>query len=114
MNIQLCILCNSFNCISPKLNIGIQLSKDGAQQLQDIELQIWMSFMTELQLLLSIIKHVNLCKTGSLARWEKKTTHGMMKSTLDSKSINSRCIHGIGDGLIKFCTKGGKRHYIII
>src|SRR5437773_6157322 len=74
-NSQLCILCNPFSCILPKLNIGIQLSKDGAQQLKDIKLQIWMSFMTELQLLLSGIEHVNLCKTGSLARRKEKTAH---------------------------------------
>src|SRR5436190_23595883 len=114
MDSQLCILCNPFGYISPKLDIRIDLSKDCTQQLKDIKLQIWVSFMTELQLLLSRVKHVNLCKTGSLARWRKKTAHRMMKSILDSKSIDSHHIHGIDDGSIEFGVKGGERHHIII
>ena len=88
--------------------------KDCTQQLKDIELQIWVSFVTELQLLLSGVKHVNLCKTWSFAGRRKKTAHRMMKSTLYSKDIDSRCIHGIGDGSIEFGAEGGERYRIIV
>ena len=37
-----------------------------------------------------------------------------MKSTLDSKSIDSRHIQGITDGSIEFDPEGGERHCIII
>src|SRR5437773_1938376 len=67
-----------------------------------------MSFQSQIQLLLSRVKHVNLCETGSFAKWRKKT------STLDSKSIDSRHIQGITDGSIEFDAEGGERHCIII
>src|SRR5437773_10439626 len=88
-NSQLCILCNSLSSISPKLNIWIDFSKECRQQFKNIDVQIWMSFLMELQLLLSGVDHVNLCKTGFLARWREKTAHSMMKSALYSKGIDS-------------------------
>src|SRR5437016_4811106 len=70
--------------------------------------------MTELQLLLSRVKHVNLCKTWSFAGRRKKTAHRMIKTTLYSKSIDSCCIHSIGDGSIEFGAEGGERYRIIV
>src|SRR5579859_5148887 len=111
---ELFVLCDPFDRVLPKLDIRIDRLKDPTQQLKDIESQIWVSFRPQVQLLLSGVEHVNLCETGSLTRWRKKTTHRVMKSALDSKSIDSRCIQGITDGSIEFDAQGGERHCIII
>ena len=114
MNSQLCIICNSFDWISPKLDIRIDLSKDCIQQLKNIELQIWVSFMPKLQLLLSKVKYINLCKTRSFIERRKKIVHKMIKSTLNSKDIDSHRIHSIDDDSIEFDIERDERYRIII
>src|SRR5579859_637062 len=111
---ELFVLCDPFGRGLPKLDIRIDRLNDPTQQLKDIELQIWVSFRPQVQLLLSGVEHVNLCETGSLARRGKKTAHRVMKGALDSKSIDSRRIQGITDGSIEFDAQGGERHRIII
>src|SRR5579859_1523171 len=111
---QLFVFRNPFGRVFPKLYIGIDSLKDPTQQLKDFELQIWVSFRPEVELLLSRVKHVNLCEAGSLAGWGKQTTHRVMKSTLNSKGIDSGRIQGITDGSIEFDAEGGERHRIII
>ena len=114
MNNQLCILCNSFSWISSKLNIRINISKNYIYQLKDIKLQIWVNFMTKLQLLLNEVKYINLYKIWSFVKRRKKIVHRMIKSTLYSKDINFCCIHSINDDSIEFDAKRDERYRVIV
>ena len=114
MNSQLYILYNSFSWISPKLNIRINISKNCIHQLKNIKLQIWMNFITKLQLLLSKVKYINLCKIWFFVKRKKKIAHKMIKNILYSKDINFYCIHNIDDDSIEFDAKKDEKYRVIV
>ena len=114
MNNQLCIICNSFDWISSKLNIRIDFLKNCIQQLKNIKLQFWMNFVTKLQLLLSKVKYVNLYKTWSFIKRRKKIAHRIIKNILYLKNINFYCIYNIDDDSIEFDIKRNERYHVIV
>ena len=68
----------------------------------------------EIVLLLSRVKHINLCKSRLLAWKREKTLHRVVKSTLNAKCIDSGRIHGIGNGSMDLGTQGRERHCIVV
>ena len=68
----------------------------------------------KLQLILSKVKYVNLCKTWFFVKRKKKITYKMIKSILYSKDINFCYIYNIDDDLIEFDIKKNERYHVII
>ena len=110
----MCIFCNLFSWISSKLNIKINISKNCIHQLKNIKLQIWVNFITKLQLFLSKVKYINLYKTWSFIKKRKKIIHKMIKNILYSKNINFYYIYNINNDLIEFDIKKNERYHVII